>query len=137
MSFPKSFYFSMVIAAAYLSSNSVSAWAIGGGLLSKKWTNVDRRSEGLKTGKNVRISFVDDPQVHAEIFMQPHMLSCSQCFATTKGITILVSRRVIRNRSLQIAHVSSDLVSYSQKPLVSTLTTLIKLLGTRSLQRGS
>ena len=46
--FFKEFYLSMVLAAHYLSSNSVTARAEGGGLLSEKWVGVDSGREGVE-----------------------------------------------------------------------------------------
>ena len=60
MSFLKSFYFAIVFGALYLSSNSVSARTGGGGCEAKNgqaWTGGGR---GLKTGRNVRTSFMND-----------------------------------------------------------------------------
>ena len=56
MFFSKSFDFSIVLAALYLSSNSVSA-RTGEGLLSEKQAGVGRGGRESKTGKNVRTSF--------------------------------------------------------------------------------
>ena len=48
MSFSKSYYFSIVLGALYLSSTSVSVWIGGGELLSKKRTSADRGKEGVE-----------------------------------------------------------------------------------------
>ena len=61
MFFSKSFYFSIVFAALYLSSKSVSGRTGGGRrLLSKMGTGVERGREGLKTSEDGRTSFMDD-----------------------------------------------------------------------------
>ena len=39
----------------------MSTWAEGDGCLTRKWTGVERRWEGLKTGGNIRISFPHGP----------------------------------------------------------------------------
>ena len=60
--FFKKLYFSIVFAALYLSSNSVST-PIGEGVVKQK-ADMHGQGEGgrgLKTGKNVRTSFMDDP----------------------------------------------------------------------------
>ena len=58
MSFSKSFYFSIVFAALYLSSNSVLAQT-GEGVAKQKAVRRGQGREGLKTGKNMRTSFID------------------------------------------------------------------------------
>ena len=60
-SFLKSICFSIVFAARYLSSNSMSVQKGGGLLLSKSGQTRIRGGMGLKTGKNVRTSSMDDP----------------------------------------------------------------------------
>ena len=63
MSFSKRLHSSIVFAALYLSSYSVSART---GVLGRKRTGVDRGGRGLKTSKNVWISVMDNPILDCE-----------------------------------------------------------------------
>ena len=83
MSFSKIFYFCIILAALYLSSNSVSARTGGGVLLRKSGQARKGGGMGLKTGNNVRTSFIDDHKSSKKRNFPPSDLAPHPEFLTT------------------------------------------------------
>ena len=93
ISFLKNFNFFIVFVALIVFQLSVRMDR-GKGLLSKKWTGVDRgRKVGLETDKNKRTSFMDGPY---KLFMDgPYKLSALETSALTAMLSFLLTSNIL------------------------------------------